>query len=191
MTVHLHTEPRDLHVPADHVAGNGTTGPAPVSTRAAFAVLGSMIFLILALTVAPGGEHLGTCPEHCTERSRRCITTGWELAESVRIPRLLVSAVLLAAGRPIRGGGDSRTAQGVLSPGFGGNWRHAQGADDRGGLSGAEVGDPGRLPRVGIPLDARPPPGGGGVRGDRLRPRVLRRQSAHSPRPSPSSGRCG
>ena len=51
MTVHLHTEPRDLHVPADHVAGNGTTGPKPLSTRTAFAVLGSMIFLILALAV--------------------------------------------------------------------------------------------------------------------------------------------
>jgi hypothetical protein len=39
-------------VPADLVAGTGsTTQPAPVSTRAAFAVLGSMIFLILALTV--------------------------------------------------------------------------------------------------------------------------------------------
>lgn len=52
MTVHLHTEPRDLNVPADLAAGNGSTAPAPVSTRIAFAVLGSMIFLILALTVA-------------------------------------------------------------------------------------------------------------------------------------------
>ena len=40
-------------MPADlGSAGTGTTArPAPVSTRAAFAVLGSMIFLILALTV--------------------------------------------------------------------------------------------------------------------------------------------
>ena len=38
-------------MPADLVAGPGTTAPAPVSTRTAFAVLGSMIFLIVALTV--------------------------------------------------------------------------------------------------------------------------------------------
>lgn len=40
-------------MPADlGSAGTGTTAhPTPVSTRAAFAVLGSMIFLILALTV--------------------------------------------------------------------------------------------------------------------------------------------
>jgi hypothetical protein len=62
MTVHPHTEPRDLHVPADPVAGNGTTGPTPVSTRTAFAVLGSMIFLILALAVVLAESTWGHAP---------------------------------------------------------------------------------------------------------------------------------
>jgi hypothetical protein len=51
MTLHP-TGNQDPNVPADlGSAGTGTTAQAaPLSTRAAFAVLGSMIFLILALT---------------------------------------------------------------------------------------------------------------------------------------------